>query len=110
MPPPHTKITYTLNGSKIRLEYEDWAHIISGHREMIDHSQQILLTVNSPQAVYRDPLYPKKFKAFRFDERMGTYVMVIYVDYGGNVTSASATSACNKSSAQRAFGNSAFDL
>ena len=41
-----------------------------------------MLTVNSPQEVYRDPLYPNKFKAFRFDERMGTYVMVIYVDYG----------------------------
>jgi hypothetical protein len=83
-----TKITFTYNGVRVELPTENWQHIANKHKEMRGHSIQVLRTVSDPYGVYRDPLDPNKYKAYRYHEDLGINIMVVYEVQNGFILTA----------------------
>lgn len=69
----------TPRGERVYLRKSTWFfHIVQSHPEMQNCLEALLETIREPEAIYRTKTGRKTYLCYRFSERRGMWVVVIY--------------------------------
>ena len=78
--PPRGLCTDTPRRMKIYLRKDTWFnHICAYHPELSNCLADVIKTISEPEAIYRDG---SAFISYRFSEKRGKFIMVIYHTVG----------------------------